>query len=99
MAGPACQTGHGECPEADSTPQLNVVSEEKPWAMIGGQWHALCVDGTDALYELRTRNGAAIRSPTLFTGQARAEFYERFRFRGPEAGLYGMTLQTSRENP
>ena len=36
---------------------------------------------------------------TLFTGQDRAEFYEKFGFRGPEAGLYGITLQTSRKNP
>jgi GNAT superfamily N-acetyltransferase len=30
---------------------------------------------------------------TLFTGQDRASFYERFGFGGPEAGLYGMTLR------
>jgi GNAT superfamily N-acetyltransferase len=42
---------------------------------------------------------ALIRQPapedmlvTLFTGQDRASFYEQFGFRGPEAGLYGMTL-------
>jgi GNAT superfamily N-acetyltransferase len=33
---------------------------------------------------------------TLFTGQHLAEFYERFGFRGPEAGLYGMSLKIDR---
>ena len=29
---------------------------------------------------------------SLFTGQARAAFYEKFGFRGPESGFYGMTI-------
>jgi len=34
---------------------------------------------------------------TLFTGQHLAEFYEQFGFRGPDGGLYGMSLNTDQE--
>ena len=35
---------------------------------------------------------------TLFTGQNLAEFYEQFGFRGPDAALYGMSLNIDRQN-
>jgi GNAT superfamily N-acetyltransferase len=35
---------------------------------------------------------------TLITGQHMAEFYDQFGFRGPEMGLYGMSLHIDRED-
>jgi GNAT superfamily N-acetyltransferase len=47
----------------------------------------------EALLEVIRRTAPDGILVTLFTGQNRAEFYERFGFCGPEMGLYGMSMQ------
>jgi GNAT superfamily N-acetyltransferase len=46
----------------------------------------------EALLAMIRRTEPEAMLVALFTGQDRGEFYERFGFRGPESGLYGMTM-------